>query len=117
MLMPTSASRKQQVRFFTVRPPCRSEKLATHSKQRAFNRDVINPQEGHILWDRNPAICGFLRIQWSGKSVNTTTSRPKEIVIAFIKATLRGEFRADRVGMFQCSRVGFLGTLAAAQLR
>jgi hypothetical protein len=78
MLMPTSASRKQQVRFFTVRPPCRSEKLATHSKQSAFNRDVINPQEGHILWDRNPAICGFLRIQWSSKSVNTTTSRPEE---------------------------------------
>jgi len=22
-----------------------------HSKQRAFNRDVINPQDGHILCD------------------------------------------------------------------
>jgi hypothetical protein len=34
-----------------------------HSKQNAFNRDVISPQDGHILCDPNPAICGFsLRI-------------------------------------------------------
>jgi hypothetical protein len=30
-----------------------------HSKQYAFNRDVINPQDGHILCDPNPATCGF----------------------------------------------------------
>jgi hypothetical protein len=35
-----------------------------HSKQCAFNRDVINPQDGHILCDPNPATCGFrLRIR------------------------------------------------------
>ncbi|MGA7929028.1 MAG: hypothetical protein WCA20_23890 [Candidatus Sulfotelmatobacter sp.] len=34
-----------------------------HSKQLAFNRDVINPQDGHILCDPYPATCGFsLRI-------------------------------------------------------
>jgi hypothetical protein len=34
-----------------------------HSKQCAFDRDVINPQDGHILCDPNPAICGLsLRI-------------------------------------------------------
>jgi hypothetical protein len=34
-----------------------------HSKQHAFKRDVINPQDGHILCDPNPAICGLsLRI-------------------------------------------------------
>jgi hypothetical protein len=30
-----------------------------HSKQHSFNRDVINPQDGHILCDPNAAICGF----------------------------------------------------------
>jgi hypothetical protein len=35
-----------------------------HSEQHAFDRDVINPQDGHILCDPNPAICGFsLRIR------------------------------------------------------
>jgi len=33
-----------------------------HSKQHAFNRDVINPQDGHILCDPYAAICGSLRI-------------------------------------------------------
>jgi hypothetical protein len=60
-----------------------------HSKQLAFNRDVINPQDGHILCDRNPATCGFsLRIQWSNRIVKRMISRPKEILVAFIKATL-----------------------------
>jgi len=30
-----------------------------HSRQNAFDRDVINPQDGHILCDPKPAICGF----------------------------------------------------------
>jgi hypothetical protein len=29
-----------------------------HSKQHAFRRDVINPQNGHILCVPNPAISG-----------------------------------------------------------
>jgi len=30
-----------------------------HSKQLAFNRDVINPQFGHILCDPDPATCSL----------------------------------------------------------
>ena len=60
-----------------------------HSKQFAFKRDVINPQDGHILCDPYPATCGFtLRIQWSNRIVKRTINRPKEILVAFIKATL-----------------------------
>ena len=70
-----------------------------HSKQFAFNRDVINPQDGHILCDPDPATCGFtLRIQWSSMIVNSTISRPKEILVAFIKATLLGESCTKRDG-------------------
>ena len=29
-----------------------------HSRQNAFERDVINPQDGHILCDPKPGICG-----------------------------------------------------------
>jgi hypothetical protein len=57
---------------------------------------VINPQDGHILCDRNPMLCGFsLRIRLSSRIVNNTISTPKEIVVAFIKATLLGEFCND----------------------
>ena len=66
----------------------RFETLATpHSRQRGLRRDVINPQDGHILCDRNPMACGFsLRIQCSSRNVKNTISRPKEILVAFIKA-------------------------------
>ena len=30
-----------------------------HSRQNAFERGVINPQDGHILCVPKPAICGF----------------------------------------------------------
>jgi hypothetical protein len=75
----------------------RFETLATpHSKQRAFSRDVINPQAGHILCDRNSVICGFsLRIPWSSRIVKSTISRPREILVAFIKATFPGELCVD----------------------
>ncbi|MFZ0200543.1 MAG: hypothetical protein WAL05_15220 [Candidatus Sulfotelmatobacter sp.] len=60
-----------------------------HSKQRSLVRDVINPQDGHIRCDRNPAICGFsVRIRWSSKITKTTISRPKEMLVALIKTTL-----------------------------
>jgi hypothetical protein len=63
-----------------------------HSKHFAFNRDVINPQDGHILCDPYPATCGFsLRIQRSSRIVNSTISRPREILAMLIKATLLGE--------------------------
>jgi hypothetical protein len=32
-----------------------------------------------------------LRIQWSSRIVNTTISRPKEILVALMKATILGE--------------------------
>ena len=34
-----------------------------HSRQNSFERDVINPQDGHILCDPKPTICGFSLIQ------------------------------------------------------
>jgi hypothetical protein len=34
-----------------------------HSRQNSFERDVINPQDGHILCDLKPAICGFSLLQ------------------------------------------------------
>jgi hypothetical protein len=53
---------------------------------------VINPQDGHILCDRNPMACGFsLRIQVSSRIVKITISRPKERLVAVINATLLGK--------------------------
>jgi hypothetical protein len=40
---------KGAVHFFEVEYT--TESGLPHSKQRAFNRDVINPQDGHILCD------------------------------------------------------------------
>jgi hypothetical protein len=59
-----------------------------HSKQLAFNRDVISPQDGHILCDPYPAMRGVsLRILCSSRTANSTISRPKEKLIAVMKAT------------------------------
>jgi hypothetical protein len=67
-----------------------------HSKQHGFNREVINPQDGHILCDPYPAIRGFsLRIPWSSRIVNSTISRPKETLVAFINVLLLGDSRFD----------------------
>jgi hypothetical protein len=76
-----------------------AERDLPHSKQHAFNREVINPHDGHILCVPypDPAICGFsLRILRSSRIVNRTISKPKEILVAFIKTTLLGEFRIER---------------------
>jgi len=71
--------------------------LATpHSRQRGLSRDVINPQAGHILCDRNPVVCGFsLPIQRSNRIVSSTISIPREILVTVMEATLRGEFCID----------------------
>jgi hypothetical protein len=67
-------------------------KSLPHSKQLAFSRDVINPQDGHILCVPYSAIRGLsLRIQWSSRGASRTISRPKEILVALINATLLGE--------------------------
>jgi hypothetical protein len=66
-----------------------SVKGLPHSKQLAFNRDVINPQDGHILCDPDPATCGLnLRIQWASRIAKSTIDNPKEIVFAFIETAL-----------------------------
>jgi hypothetical protein len=65
--------------------------------QHALNRDVINPQEGHILCVPDPAIRGFKwRILWSSRIVSKARSRPTTMLVAFIKATLLREFRIVR---------------------
>jgi hypothetical protein len=87
-----------------------------HSKQRAFNRDVISPQFGHILCDPEPATRAFaLRIPRSTRIVHNTISRPMKMLVAFIKATLLGKFciglarrsrpRADVAGLIDFEQV------------
>jgi hypothetical protein len=46
---------KSAVHFLEVE--YRPESGLPHSKQRAFNRGVINPQDGHILCNPYPATC------------------------------------------------------------
>ncbi|MGD1082425.1 MAG: hypothetical protein ABR881_29250 [Candidatus Sulfotelmatobacter sp.] len=86
---------KAAVHFFEIEYSTAVKGLP-HSKQLAFNRDVINPQFGHILCDPDPATCAFaLRIPWSSRIVNSTISSPKKTLVAFIKATLLAEFCID----------------------
>ena len=68
-----------------------------HSMQHAFSRDVINPQDGHILCVPYGAIRGFrLRLLRSSRKANSAISKPTNILVAFIKATLLGESRDCR---------------------
>jgi hypothetical protein len=91
-----------------------------HSKQRAFSRDVISPQFGHILCDPEAAPGAFaLRIPRSTRIVNNTISRPMKMLVAFIKATLLGNFciglasrsrpRADVAGLIDFEQVAANG--------
>ena len=67
--------------------------------QRSFNLGVIRPQCGHIRCDPYPATCGFsLRIRRSKRIVNSTISRPKEILMRFTKRPFFGECRTHRMG-------------------
>jgi hypothetical protein len=83
-----------------------AERIADRqAKQHAFNRDVINPQEGHILCVPYPAIRGFsLRILWSSRIVNSARSRPINILVAFIKATLLRDFPHCRQECYEYER-------------
>jgi hypothetical protein len=68
---------------------------APHSRQRAF-RDVINPQDEHILCARKPLVCGFsLSLQRSSRMVKSTIKTPKEILVAFIRTILPGKLCND----------------------
>ena len=63
--------------------------------QRAFDLDVISPQDGHILCP-DPAASDFVsRIQRSSRAVNSTISRPKEILPTLIKSDPSGESCID----------------------
>src|SRR6266536_4205053 len=53
---------ERRLRFYSVASfhhRCTAGNDFPHSRQNAFERDVMNPQDGHILWDPKPAICGF----------------------------------------------------------
>jgi hypothetical protein len=80
------------VHFFEVEYAT-AAKVLPHSMQLALSRDVINPHDGQILCDPNRAAFGFSsNIQRSSRIVDSTISRPTEILTAFIAATLPGEF-------------------------
>jgi hypothetical protein len=58
--------------------------------QRAFDLAVMSPQDGHILCP-DPATSDFVvRLQRSSRTVNSTISRPKEILPALIKSDPSG---------------------------
>ncbi len=68
---------------------------APHSRQRAF-RDVINPQDEHILCARNPPAGDFsLSLQRSSRMVKSTINTPKKILVAVMRTTLPGKFCND----------------------
>ena len=81
---------------------------------------MINPQEGHILWDPYSATRGFdLRILWRNGIANSAISRPKEILVALIKMVFfeRGEAMriAPHFSHFSCRfHAALLGTLASS---
>jgi hypothetical protein len=63
-----------------------------HSKQRVVELDVISPQEGHILCDRNAAIRGLaLRTHRSRRIVTSRISSPTTARVTLTKATVLGE--------------------------
>jgi len=84
---------RRAVHFFEVEYTT-SVKGLPHSKQLAFNRDVINPQDGHILCDPDPATCGLtLRSQWASRIIKSTINNPKGILVAFTEGTLPGRMQ------------------------
>jgi hypothetical protein len=100
---------KATVHFFEVEYTTAVKGLP-HSMQLALNRGVINPQDGHIRCDPNRAACGFsLSIHRSSRIVNSTISRAKEILAAFITPTLLGEFRIPRVEALRVRTVETFG--------
>ena len=86
--MSSSLGGKAAVYFFEIEYT--TVRGLPHSRQRAFDRDVISPQDGHILCP-DPATSDFVsRIQSSSRTVNSTTSKPKEIIPALIKSDPSG---------------------------
>ena len=93
------------IHLFTVEYTTPTRDLP-HSMQRAFNRDVINPQDGHILCVPYPAaIRGFRsRLLRSSRIANSAISKPTNKLVAFIKATLLRDFPHCRQECYECER-------------
>jgi hypothetical protein len=72
------------VHFFEVEYTAAVKGLP-HSKQLAFNRDVISPQFGHILCPDSATSDFISRLQSSSRIVNSTISRPREMLAMLIK--------------------------------
>jgi hypothetical protein len=73
--------------------------------QRAFNRDVINPQDGHILCVPCAAIRGFRsRLLRSSRIANRAISKPTNILVAFIKAILTSRLPHCWQEWYKCER-------------
>jgi hypothetical protein len=83
------------VHFSTIGVTLTAVRGLPHSKQHAFNRDVINPQDGHILCDPYPAICGSLRILSNTRTPTSAIIRPIEMLIALMDMLLLGDFRIE----------------------
>jgi hypothetical protein len=78
-----------------------------HSRQHDFNRDVINPQDGHMVCDPYLAIRGVkLCILRNSRIVNSTTSRPREKLVAFMKSD--PSWRVLHQTAWQTTKVGQL---------
>jgi hypothetical protein len=72
-----------KVRYFEIEYSTPGMALP-HSKQQALSRDVINPQDGHILCDWRPATRGVtLRFRRSNTVAQSKMSRPRKILVAF----------------------------------
>jgi hypothetical protein len=72
-----------KVRYFEIEYSTPGMALP-HSKQQALSRDVINPQDGHILCDWSPATRGItLRFRRSNTVAKSEMSKPRKILVAF----------------------------------
>jgi len=86
---------RPEIHFSTIWVTLTAVRDLPHSKQHAFNRDVINPQDGHILCDPYPAIFGSLRVLKNSEIVSNAISRPIEILIGLISVLPFGNVRIE----------------------
>ncbi len=86
-----------------------------HSMQDSFNRDVINPQNGHMVCVPYRAICGlsFCLLDRS-RTVSRTRSMPRAMLVGFTKTTLLPEFRTGARNRKSLAFVFHAGSLQKA---
>jgi hypothetical protein len=70
----------------TVTVTCTGLRGWRHSRQRSSNRDVISPQDGHIICDPYKAVFRTLRVLRNTQIVNSAMSRPTEKLIPLMSA-------------------------------